>query len=361
MQPEAPNILISGGGTGGHLFPAIAIADAIGERLPAARILFIGAQGRIEMREVPAAGYEVVGLPISGLPRSLSMKALAFPLSLGKSLWRARRIVRRFRPDVAIGTGGYASGPALCAASSCGVPILIQEQNAQPGLTNRLLSRRARHICVAYPAMQRYFSPEKLRLTGNPLRAELLATPPERAAAKRALGFRPDQQLILSLGGSQGSRTLNRAWERVADTLDVQLLWHTGVEQYPRLKSLQRPGIRVVDFISHMSTAYAAADLVVSRAGALAIAELSVLGKASILVPFPAAAGDHQTQNARALEVLGAAQLLSDAAALEQLWPRASALLGAPSALRDLERKIGTLAKPKATETIVDLILKTIR
>ena len=245
-------------------------------------------------------------------------------------------------------------------ASRRGVPILIQEQNAYAGITNRLLSKKAQYICVAYSDMGHCFPEEKLKLTGNPIRAKLFADPIQKPKAKEALGFQPDEQLIFSFGGSQGSRSLNRAWKRAIDALDVQLLWQTGALEYPDLESLQRPGVRVVDFMADMALAYAAADLVVSRAGALALSELSALGKACILVPLPTAAADHQTKNAAALADAGAALVLSDAQASEELWPRASALLEDAAALADLERHIASLAKPNATTTIVDLIFNLI-
>lgn len=352
--------MISGGGTGGHIFPALALADAIKIRLPDAHILFVGAQGRMEMQSVPRGGYPIRGLPIRGMARRPSSKHLTFPFALWKSLRRAGQIVRDFKPDVAIGTGGYASGPALYMAARRKVPTVVQEQNAIPGITNRILARTAKYICVAYPHMERYFPKQKIRLTGNPIREGLAVGGLEKESAKEALGFRPDAKLICSFGGSQGSRTLNRVWKAVIDRLDVQLLWQTGTQAYPGLKGLQRQHVRIVDFVSDMSAAYAAADLVVSRAGALTISELSAVGKAAVLVPLPHAAADHQTENADALVRAGAAVLVADESALDALWPRISNLLADEKSLRELERNIARFARPHAAREIADLIFTLI-
>ncbi len=361
LQERLPSILISGGGTGGHISPALALADEIRNRLPAARILFVGAAGRMEMQSVPRAGYKIQALPISGIERKVSFTHMTFPFKLWKSLRRAGQILSGFQPDVAIGTGGYASGPALYMAAKKKVPTIVQEQNAVPGLTNRILARTADYICVAYPHMERYFPRQKIRLTGNPVRRHLFVGGLEKKRAKEVLGFRPDAKLVCSFGGSQGSRTLNRVWKGVIDRLDVQLLWQTGVREYLDLKGLQRQHVKIVDFVPDVSVAYAAADLVVSRAGAMAISELSAAQKAAVLVPLPHAAADHQTKNADALVRSAAAVWVSDERASERLWPKVSSLLADEESLRELERNIAQFARPGATHEIVDLIFTLMR
>lgn len=355
-----PNILLSGGGTGGHIFPAIALADEIKRRLPEANILFIGAEGKMEMRVVPEAGYAIEGLPVESMPRRPGFKMLRFPIKFWRSMKKADEILLRFRPDLAIGTGGYASTPALYVASKGHVPLLIQEQNAYAGLANKLLSKRAQYVCVAYSDMERYFPFEKIALTGNPIRTGALARSIDRRDAKEALGFQPDAKLIFSFGGSQGSRTLNAGWKKAIDKVNVQLLWQTGTAQYADLKGLEKPGVQIVDFITDMALAYAAADLVISRAGALTLSELSIAQKASILVPLPIAAEDHQSKNAAALSKARAAAVLNDTRVLNQLWPVASSLLEDEIILSGMERRIRQFAKPNATHEIVNLALSMI-
>ncbi|MDR0667113.1 MAG: undecaprenyldiphospho-muramoylpentapeptide beta-N-acetylglucosaminyltransferase [Prevotellaceae bacterium] len=357
--------IISGGGTGGHIYPAIAIANALKRRLPDADVLFVGAEGRMEMEKVPAAGYPIVGLPVAGLRRKWTWKNALLPLKLLRSLHRAAQIVRTFRPDVVIGVGGYASGPTLWAAQRRGIPTLLQEQNSYAGLTNKLLARRACRICVAYDGMQRFFPQEKIRLTGNPVRFDRPASPDERAAAAAFFGLRAATKTVLVVGGSLGARTLNRAMtkalpEIAADT--TQWIWQTGAAAFPQAQAAltaagNPPTVRVIDFIYRMDYAWAMADVVVSRAGAGAISELCVAQKACLFVPSPNVAEDHQTKNAQALVARGAALLLSDDDAPTRLLPAVAALLRDDAQREALRRQAAALAKPNAARDIAEEIL----
>lgn len=312
-------ILIGGGGTGGHVFPAIAIADALRERYPQASFLFVGARGKLEMEKVPEAGYRIEGLPVAGFQRKLTLRNVSFFFKLAASMRISSRIIRKFRPRVAIGVGGYASGPILKAAARKGVPVVIQEQNSYAGITNRLLARSARTICVAYEGMDRYFPSERIVITGNPVRKQLLDPGPGREKALKRLGFREDRNLCLVVGGSLGARTLNRSMLKGLESLEengLQVLWQCGRLYYEQLKEAvdpeKYPGIKLQPFIREMDLAYAAADIVVSRAGAISISELCLVGKAVILVPSPNVAEDHQTSNARALVSRNAALMVAD-------------------------------------------------
>lgn len=367
MKPSyktSPKIIISGGGTGGHIYPAIAIADEIKRRLPDAEILFVGAEGKMEMEKVPKAGYPIVGLPIAGINRGNLLANLSFPVKLYRSLNLAAKTIREFQPDIAVGTGGYASGPLLKRASKT-IPIVIQEQNSFPGITNKLLAKSAAAICTAYEGIAQ-FPAEKVHHTGNPIRAELFQNLPERNKAVASFGLNPDKTVILSIGGSQGSRTLNNAWLEGFKELEknnVQLIWQTGKLEYQKIKEQTANdlnGIYLSEFIYNMQDAYAAADIIVSRAGAMAISELCLIGKPVILVPFPFAAEDHQTKNAESLVRKNAAIMYKDTEVPLKLVNAALDLAQNESHRNELSTNIRKLGKPNATKEIVDIILNQI-
>ncbi len=363
-QVHIERVLISGGGTGGHIFPAISIANALRRRFPAVNILFVGADNRMEMERVPAAGYPIEGLSISGFDRKNIFRNIAVLIRLRRALSRARSIVRSFKPDVAIGVGGYASGPTLKAAQRLGVPTLIQEQNSYAGVTNKLLARKAGRICVAYEGMERFFPAEKIVMTGNPVRKTLLDNTMSRAEAKTALGFDASRPLVLIVGGSLGARTIN---ESVAASIDrltadgVQLLWQTG-KSYAGTEAVRtaesHDGVKALTFITDMDKAYRAADLVVSRAGAGSISELQLLGKAAILVPSPNVAEDHQRKNAMALVSAGAAVMVEDADCKERLADEVGRLMADADARRRLSENISAMALSESDEKIVDTIVE---
>lgn len=365
-----PRIIISGGGTGGHIFPALSIANSIKEIRPEAEILFVGAIGKMEMERVPAAGYQIIGLPVAGLRRSLSPKNLALPFKLAGSIRKAGRIIRDFKPDVAVGVGGYASAPLLWSASRKGIPCLIQEQNSYAGLTNRILSKRARCICTAYEGMERFFPAERILLTGNPIRKEIAPpTAQQRAEGCRFYGLDPGKKTLFVVGGSLGSGTLNRVmrdWvEHRAASARYQVIWQcgkhykAGVDQFMAGRKL--PNLCYTDFIKRMDLAYAAADLLVSRAGAGTISELCVSGKATIFVPSPNVAEDHQTHNAMALVKKNAALMVRDADAGTDLLDTVEGLLTDEARLADLENNILKLGRKDASEVIAREVLKLIR
>lgn len=357
-------ILISGGGTGGHIFPALSIANAIKRRHPEAEILFVGAEDRMEMERVPAAGYEIVGLPVAGFDRKRLWRNFGVLLKLYKSMRKAGRIVRDFRPDIAVGVGGYASGPTLKAAQRQGVPTLVQEQNQYAGVTNKLLAAKAEAICVAYEGMERFFPADKIILTGNPVRADLLDCPLTPEQARERLGLKPDCLTVLALGGSLGARTINESVEAMLDSLPegVQVMWQTGKLYAEECAAVARGRANVVatPFISDMAAAYRAADLVISRAGAGTISELQLLGKPVVLVPSPMVAEDHQRKNAQSLQERGAAEMILDAEAKEKLPAAVRELLGAPHRLKNLTENISRMALPDSAERIVDQIEKII-
>lgn len=352
-------ILISGGGTGGHIFPALSIAAALKRRNPDAKILFVGALGRMEMERVPAAGFEIVGLPVAGFDRKRLWRNVPVLFKLWKSMLKARKIVRDFKPQIAIGVGGYASGPTLKAAQKAGVPTLVQEQNSYPGVTNKILGKNADAICTAYEKAADFFPPERIILTGNPVRAALLNVEMTPEDAKRALGFDPARPLVLVVGGSLGARTINTSIAGGLDTLldgNTQILWQTGRsgEEIGKKAVEGRSDVKATPFISDMATAYRAADLVVSRAGAGTISELQLLGKPTVLVPSPNVAEDHQRKNALALVDRGAAEMILDSEAPAQL-PGAIARLVADPAARDrLAANILKMALPDSDEKIAD-------
>ncbi|GAB3895228.1 undecaprenyldiphospho-muramoylpentapeptide beta-N-acetylglucosaminyltransferase [Larkinella knui] len=361
-------IIISGGGTGGHIYPAIAIANELKTIDPAIEILFVGAEGKMEMEKVPRAGYRIIGLPVVGIKRQLTLENLAFPFKLGRSFLRARQIVREFGPDVAVGVGGYASGPVLLAASLKGIPTLIQEQNSYAGLTNKLLSRGARTICVAYPGMEAFFPAQKIKLTGNPVRTDIMQAIGKRTEGLAFFNLEPNRKTLLIIGGSQGARTINESIEKDLRLLiqsGHQVVWQTGPLFIDRArKAIADAGasqVKAFDFIYEMDLAYAAADVVVSRAGALSVSELCLVEKPAILVPFPAASEDHQTKNALSLVNRQAALLVNDHAAPSELVPAALRLLDDPDQQQKLSQHIRELARPKAAREIAEEVLKLIK
>ncbi|RAJ98016.1 UDP-N-acetylglucosamine-N-acetylmuramylpentapeptide N-acetylglucosamine transferase [Larkinella arboricola] len=361
-------VIISGGGTGGHIYPAIAIANELKTIDPTVEILFVGAEGKMEMEKVPRAGYQIIGLPVVGIKRQLTAENLAFPFKLGRSFWRARQVVRDFRPDVAVGVGGYASGPVLLAASLKGIPTLIQEQNSYAGLTNKLLSRRARTICVAYPGMDAFFPEEKLTLTGNPVRTDIMQAGMKRTEGLSFFQLEPERKTLLIIGGSQGARTINESVEKDLNLLiesGYQVVWQTGTAFIERARqAIADAGtdrIKAFDFIYEMDLAYAAADVVVSRAGALSISELCLVAKPAILVPLPTAAEDHQTKNALSLVNRNAALLVKDRDASTELVPAALRLLADAGQQVALSQNISGLARPKAAREIAEEVLRLIK
>lgn len=354
------NIIISGGGTGGHIYPAIAIANAWKEAHPDAKILFVGAEGKMEMSKVPEAGYEIKGLPVAGLQRSLSLSNLSFPFKLLKSLKMAEEILKIFVPSAVVGVGGYASGPVLYAAQKSGIPTLIQEQNSYAGLTNKLLSKKARSICVAYPGMEKFFPKEKIQYTGNPVRKDILDLSGKKELAQVHFGLEKERKTILVLGGSLGARTINRAVladMKAFEDAGYQLLWQSGKFYYEdlaeKIKLSALRHIHVKEFIKEMDLAYAAADLIVSRAGALSVSELSLVGKPVVFIPSPNVAEDHQTKNALAYVQEDAALLLKDKEAIGNLKVTIDPFFSDPLRSEKMGKNIKKLAKPKAAIEIV--------
>ncbi|MCK5857470.1 MAG: undecaprenyldiphospho-muramoylpentapeptide beta-N-acetylglucosaminyltransferase [Bacteroidales bacterium] len=364
MQKAKKKIIISGGGTGGHIFPAIAIANALKAKLGEVDILFIGAQDKMEMEKVPKAGYPIEGLWISGLQRSLSAKNLSFPFKLISSLRKAGKIIKEFKPDLVIGVGGFASGPTLYKAAKMGIPTMIQEQNSYPGITNIILSKRVDKICVAYDNMEKHFPKDKIILTGNPVRKEVVEIAGKRPRALEFFGLSDNKPVVLVVGGSLGARTINEAIEenlKVFVENDIQLIWQTGKGYFPKaeaaLLDLNNPGLKTYDFITEMDMAYAAADVVVSRAGAIAISELCAVKKPIILVPSPFVAEDHQTKNALALVTYNAAILVKDADQKEKLMPELLNLVQDEEHRNKLQSNITSLAINDATDAIVGVAM----
>ena len=352
--------MISGGGTGGHIYPAIAIANAWKEKHPGSEILFVGALGKMEMQKVPEAGYKIKGLPVAGLQRSLSLENLKFPFRLLKSLTQASQIIKDFKPDAVVGVGGYASGPVLYAAQRNGIPTLVQEQNSYAGLTNKILAKRARKICVAYPEMDRFFPPEIISYTGNPVRKDILDLSGKREKAIAFFGMDAAKKTLLILGGSLGARTLNQAVLADMQKLEsegYQVLWQCGKFYFQEMKSkLAESGLRNIhlnEFIREMDLAYAAADVIVSRAGALSVSELSLVGKPVIFIPSPNVAEDHQTKNAMAYVSHDAALLLKDSEAVGALEQEVTKLMKHSKLSETLGINIKNLAKPNAANAIV--------
>ncbi len=360
-------VIISGGGTGGHIFPAVSIANAIKEKRPDARILFVGAEGRMEMQRVPAAGYEIKGLPIAGFNRKNLLKNVSVLFKIMKSRRMARKILRDFKPQVAVGVGGYASGPTLNVAESMGIPTLLQEQNSYAGVTNKLLAKKAKRICVAYDGMERFFPKDSILFTGNPVRQNLLEQNVSKDEAVRSFGLVPGKATILIVGGSLGARTLNESMlgnlPLVKQQNKVQFIWQTGKYYSEEIQAeLKRRGcpqnLVVMDFISDMRQAFAAADLIISRAGAGSISEFCLLGKPAILVPSPNVAEDHQTKNALSLVQKDAALYVTDADARRSLLPLAINTVSDHSRLEVLSFNIKKLARPNAASDIADEVIK---
>lgn len=364
---DSIRIIISGGGTGGHIFPAVSIANAIKAKRPEAQILFVGAEGRMEMQRVPAAGYEIKGLPVRGLIRPLwSPKNIGVALDYLKSIRMVKSIVKDFKPDVAVGVGGYASGATLDAAAKMGIPCLIQEQNSYAGVTNKHLASKARKICVAYEGMERFFPADKIMITGNPVRQNLIETKMSREEAVTSFGLDPKKKTILFVGGSLGARTVNESILRRLDVIrksEVQIIWQTGKFYSAKIKAQLEnaepvKNLVVTDFISDMGTAYKAADLIISRAGASSISEFCLIGKPVILVPSPNVAEDHQTKNAMSLVNKQAAMIMKDAQAPDELVDLALETVNSKEKLESLSMNIKKLALPNSANIIADEVLK---
>ncbi len=363
---EQPKIIITGGGTGGHVFPAIAIADAIKELNPDAQILFIGAEDRFEMKAVPKAGYEIIGLPVRGLKRKLSFENLKTIFLLFKSISRTKKIFRSFKPCAVVGVGGYASAPALRVASLRRIPIILQEQNSFPGITNKVFAKYAYRICVAYEQAFKYFPEGRTVLTGNPVRHEVLNVKVTKDQALKEFGLSTDKKTLLITGGSLGARTLNQSVLEHLEKLsqaNIQVIWQTGKYYYDEIISTvqEQDWLKIMPFIENMVNAYIAADLVIARAGAITISELSVLGKPAIFVPSPNVAEDHQTKNAQALVEKKAALMIKDSQAREKLIPLALKTLSNDELLQELSQNIKSFAKPDAARDIAKIVLDACR
>lgn len=364
----AIKVIISGGGTGGHIYPAIAIANAIKKYVSDAEILFIGAKGRMEMEKVPAAGYLIKGLWISGLQRKLTFRNLLFPLKVISSMFNANRIISEFKPDVVIGVGGYASGPTLRVACNKKIPSLIQEQNSYPGITNKILGNKVSKICVAYPDMNRFFPAEKIILTGNPVRSEIVNNQIDRGNALYHFKLNENKKTILVIGGSLGARTINDSvlsFLGFIEDNDCQLIWQTGKYFYEiavkEVNDKKYKNIKVFEFINQMDMAYTAADIIISRAGAIAISELCIVGKPVILIPSPNVAEDHQTKNAMALVDKNAAVLVKDINARKQLKEVLNQLLSDNNKMELLSKQINSLAYPDAADKIAEVVISLIK
>ena len=359
-------IIVSGGGTGGHIFPALSIADAIKRKYPAAKILFVGADNRMEMQRVPDAGYEIVGLPIAGFDRKNLLKNIKVLWLILKSQRMAKKIIKDFAPQVAVGVGGYASGPTLKMAASMNIPTLIQEQNSYAGVTNKILAKKAKVICVAYDGMERFFPHEKIKLTGNPVRKSLIDMRSNRSEALRGMGIEEGKKCVLIVGGSLGARSINESIVAQLDLIkansDIQFVWQTGKlyfeEMKQRVAAAGKPeNLTITDFVSNMADALSAADLVVSRAGAGSISEFALLGKAVILVPSPNVSEDHQTKNAMALVEKDAAIYVADANAKEELVAKAIETVRDESKIASLEENIEKMGRPNAAEEIAEEVI----
>jgi UDP-N-acetylglucosamine--N-acetylmuramyl-(pentapeptide) pyrophosphoryl-undecaprenol N-acetylglucosamine transferase len=366
---DIKKIIISGGGTGGHIYPAIAIADAFKKISPDTEILFIGAKGKMEMEKVPAAGYPIEPLWISGFQRRLTWKNLVFPLKVLFSLWKASHIINRFKPDVVIGVGGYASGPTLRMAVRKKIPTLIQEQNSFPGMTNRILGSKVDRICVAYNGMEKFFPQDRIVLTGNPVRNDLMNLKDKREDAIKFFGLKKEKLTIFIMGGSLGARTINKSVinciHRDITQTGVQLLWQTGKFYFADIKTelavVNNPEIHIHEFINRMNLAFAAADLIISRAGAIAISELCIVGKPVILIPSPNVTDDHQTKNAKALSSVNAALLLKNSEAEARLFEKITELISDQPLQQMLSENIRKLAVADAADNIAEAALKMIK
>lgn len=358
-------IIISGGGSGGHIFPAVSIANAYIKKYPDTEILFIGAEGKMEMEKVPAAGYKIVGLPVVGMKRKLSLSMFSFLFKVLKSLNKAKRIIREFKPDAVVGVGGYASGPALRAAAALKIPCLIQEQNSYAGVTNKLLAKKATKICVAYDNMERFFPIEKIIKTGNPVRDDIKNIPNKSEEAFKFFGLNREKPVLFVVGGSLGARTINESMalglKKLIDN-DIQIIWQTGKTYFPQAKEIiadiNSHVIYMNDFIYRMDLAYSAADIIISRAGASTISELCIVGKPVIFVPSPNVAEDHQTKNAKALTDINAAIMISDIQSREKLIDEAISLLSDTNKKLELAKNIKLLELPDAANIIAEEVHK---
>ncbi|MFD2941407.1 undecaprenyldiphospho-muramoylpentapeptide beta-N-acetylglucosaminyltransferase [Flavobacterium notoginsengisoli] len=356
--------ILSGGGTGGHIYPAIAIANELKLQFPDAEFLFVGARDKMEMQKVPQAGYEIKGLWIAGLQRKLTLQNLMFPLKLASSLLESKRIIKKFKPNVVIGTGGFASGPLLQAAGSAGIPTVVQEQNSFPGITNKLLSKKANAICVAYQNLERFFPKEKIVLTGNPVRQDLIDIESKRDEAIAFYGLDPNKKTLLVLGGSLGARRINQLIEKELQNFlsqDVQVIWQCGKLYFEDYKKYNQSNVKVVDFIERMDFVYAASDVIISRAGASSVSELCIVGKPVIFIPSPNVAEDHQTKNAQAIVDAKGAILLKESELDSEFSIVFEALLKDSGKQKQLSDNIKKLARPKATQDIVAEIVKLIK
>jgi len=356
--------ILSGGGTGGHIYPAIAIANELKLRFPDAEFLFVGAKDKMEMQKVPQAGYQIKGLWIAGLQRKLSLQNLMFPLKLIDSLWKSKKILKRFKPDVVIGTGGFASGPLLKMASLMGIPTVIQEQNSFPGITNKLLSKKADVICVAYHNLERFFPKEKMVLSGNPVRQDLIDIESKRAEAIQHFNLDQNKKTLLVLGGSLGARRLNQLIEKELGKFisqNVQIIWQCGKLYFEDYKKHNANNVQVFAFIERMDLVYAASDIIISRAGASSVSELCIVGKPVIFIPSPNVAEDHQTKNAQSIVDKKGALLLKESELDAEFSLVFEALLKDHGKQSQLSENIKQLAMPEATKTIVDEVVKLIK
>ncbi|HQK39313.1 MAG TPA: undecaprenyldiphospho-muramoylpentapeptide beta-N-acetylglucosaminyltransferase [Flavobacterium alvei] len=356
--------ILSGGGTGGHIYPAVAIANELKSRFPTAEFLFVGAKDKMEMQKVPQAGYEIKGLWIAGLQRKLTLQNAMFPFKLIDSLWKSRTIIKNFKPDVVIGTGGFASGPLLQMANMLHIPTLIQEQNSYPGITNKLLSKKAHKICVAYENLEHFFPKEKMILTGNPVRQDLIDIGSKKNQAIQHFNLDANKKTVLILGGSLGARRINQLIEKELanfKTLDVQVIWQCGKLYFEDYKKYKSNTVQVLDFIDRMDLVYAAADIVISRAGASSVSELCIVGKPVIFIPSPNVAEDHQTKNAKSIVDKKGALMLKESELESQFSIVFEALLKDSGKQELLSKNIKQLALPNATKQIVDEIVKLIK
>ena len=355
--------ILSGGGTGGHIYPAIAIANELKSRFPDAEFLFVGAKDKMEMQKVPQAGYHIEGLWIAGLQRKLTLQNMMFPLKLISSLFKARKIIKNFNPDVVIGTGGFASGPLLQVANSKNIPTVVQEQNSYPGITNKLLSKKANKICVAYDNLERFFPIDKIVFTGNPVRQDLLEIDSKKSEAITYFNLDSNKKTLLILGGSLGSRRINQLIEKELEFIqskDIQVFWQCGKFYFEEYKKYNSKNVQVVAFIDRMDLIYAAADFVISRAGASSVSELCLVGKPTIFIPSPNVAEDHQTKNAKAIVDKNGAILLKESELDEKFQTVFSELVSNENLQNELSKNIKNLAKPNATKDIVEEILKLV-
>lgn len=355
--------ILSGGGTGGHIYPAISIANELKLRFPDAEFLFVGAKDKMEMQKVPQAGYKIEGLWIAGLQRKLTLQNMMFPFKLISSLWKSRQIINKFKPDVVIGTGGFASGPLLQVANSRNIPTVVQEQNSFPGITNKLLSKKANKICVAYENLERFFPKDKIVFTGNPVRQDLLEIDNKKSEAIAHFNLNANKKMLLILGGSLGARRINQLIEKELEFIqsnDVQVIWQCGKFYFEEYKKYNNNNVQVVAFIDRMDLIYAAADFVISRAGASSVSELCLVGKPTIFIPSPNVAEDHQTKNAKAIVDKKGAILLRENELDEKFETTFSNLISDESLQKELSQNIKSLAKPNATKDIVEEILKLV-